>query len=84
MNYWKILGIAPTSDKEAIKSAYRTLIKKYHPDLAKTPEKVRTNTIKCSQINLAYQEALLEADQIKDVENFNPVVDLRNLNKGNL
>ena len=68
MNYWKILGIKPTSDKEMIKSAYRMLVKKYHPDLAKTPEKVRTNTIKCAQINLAYQEALLQADQIKNID----------------
>lgn len=81
MNCWRTLGINCTSDKEIIKSAYRTLVKRYHPDLAKTPEKVRSNTIKCAQINLAYQKALLEADQIKDVENSNPIVDLPNLNK---
>lgn len=69
MNCWKILGIASTSDKEVIKSAYRTLVKKYHPDLAKTPEKIRTNTVKCAEINSAYQRALLEAENMKDAEN---------------
>lgn len=81
MNCWKTLGIASTSDKEVIKSAYRTLVKKYHPDLAKTPEKVRTNTIKCAQLNLAYQEAQLEADKIQEFDNSNQVVNSIQLDK---
>lgn len=30
--YYKILGVALTADESEIKSAYRNLIKKYHPD----------------------------------------------------
>lgn len=81
MDCWKTLGINKTSNKEIIKSAYRTLVKKYHPDLAKTPEKVRTNTIKCAQLNLAYQEAQLEADKIKEFDNSNQVVNSSQLDK---
>lgn len=82
MDCWKTLEITKTSNKEIIKSAYRTLVKKYHPDLAKTPEKVRTNTIKCAQLNLAYQEAQLEADKIKEFDNSNQVVNSIQLEKG--
>lgn len=32
-NYYKILGVAKTANAGEIKSAYRTLAKKYHPDL---------------------------------------------------
>jgi len=32
-DYYKVLGIAPISSQEDIKNAYRTLSKKYHPDL---------------------------------------------------
>ncbi|MCC6815693.1 MAG: J domain-containing protein [Saprospiraceae bacterium] len=81
MNCWKTLGIKSTSDKEIIKSAYRALVKKYHPDLAKTPEKVRINTIKCAELNLAYQKALLEADQIKISDESIPISDSMRLYK---
>jgi hypothetical protein len=72
MNCYKILKISRTGNKELIKTAYRNLVKKYHPDIARTPEKVRINTIKCTEINWAYEEALLLADQIKDTDNSTP------------
>lgn len=32
-NYYKILGIEPTDDEKAIKTAYKNLVKRWHPDL---------------------------------------------------
>ena len=32
-DYYEVLGIDKSADADAIKSAYRKLAKKYHPDL---------------------------------------------------
>jgi len=34
-DYYAILGIIPSADKETIKAVYRLLSKKYHPDTTK-------------------------------------------------
>ena len=34
-DYYKILGVEPTADEKAIKTAYRKLARKYHPDVSK-------------------------------------------------
>ncbi|MDG1851515.1 MAG: DnaJ domain-containing protein, partial [Gammaproteobacteria bacterium] len=34
-DYYKILGVKPEDDKKAIKTAYRRLARKYHPDVSK-------------------------------------------------
>lgn len=33
-DYYKVLGVDPSADKKAIKSAYRKLASKYHPDVS--------------------------------------------------
>ncbi len=37
INYYEVLGIDKTADPATIKKAYRTLAKKYHPDISKEP-----------------------------------------------
>lgn len=36
-NYYSVLGVKENDSMETIKKAYRTLSKKYHPDLNKDP-----------------------------------------------
>nr|GEW53102.1 chaperone protein DnaJ A6, chloroplastic [Tanacetum cinerariifolium] len=36
-DYYKILGVEPTADDKTIKTAYRKLARKYHPDVSKEP-----------------------------------------------
>lgn len=33
-SYYKVLGITPTTDKAAVKKAYRRLAKQFHPDIS--------------------------------------------------
>jgi len=37
-NYYRVLGVARTAGWRTIRSAYRRLARRFHPDLAETPE----------------------------------------------
>lgn len=50
-DYYKILGLNKKADEKEIKSAYRKLARKYHPDVNKAPESVE----KFKDINEAYE-----------------------------
>ena len=50
-NYYKVLGVLPDASDEEIQQAYRTLARKYHPDVAKDEESSR----KFMRISEAYQ-----------------------------
>ena len=50
-DYYEVLGISKTANEDEIKKAYRTLAKKYHPDVSKDPNA----TEKFKEIQEAYE-----------------------------
>ena len=49
-DYYEVLGISKTASEEEIKKAYRTLAKKYHPDVSTDPQA----TEKFKEVQQAY------------------------------
>lgn len=52
-NYYEMLEISEEASPEVIKAAYKTLVKKYHPDSFCGDGLVRTKTLQ--EINIAYE-----------------------------
>jgi len=50
-NYYEILGVSPNVQTAEIKSVYRRLVRKYHPDINKSPDAIET----FKQITMAYE-----------------------------
>ena len=76
-NYYDILGVSKDADESKIKSAYRKLCLKYHPDkLAKKSEKEKQEgEAKFKEINEAYQ-ILSDPDKKKQYDTFGTVDDM--------
>ena len=56
---YKVLGLSPNASDEEVKKAYKTLAKKYHPDVAgNNPEAAR----KMQEINAAYDQIINHKD----------------------
>ncbi len=55
---WAVLGVEPGSDFNAIRAAYHTLVKRYHPDRALAEgvpsEFIRVSELRMADINAAY------------------------------
>ena len=56
MNYYEILGVKNTATDREIKSAYRNLSKKYHPDVqqGKSDDEIKQAADKFKEITQAY------------------------------
>lgn len=52
---YDILGVSPSASDEEIKTAYRKMAKKYHPDLHPSDAQA---SARMNQINAAYQDIL--------------------------
>lgn len=50
-NYYAILGVTPDSGAQEVKSAYRKLARKFHPDVNKEPGSIE----KFKDISEAYE-----------------------------
>lgn len=63
MNAFEVLGLAPTADQEQVRAAYRSQVKKCHPDQFEDRDAQLRAQEKLIQLNLAYEEALQCASQ---------------------
>lgn len=55
LSHYRALEVQPGADFEQIKAAYKTMIKKYHPDrFAKQPDKQKIAIEITQRINIAY------------------------------
>lgn len=54
MNPYEVLGVSPDADEETIKKAYRSLVKKYHPDKYINNPLADLAAEKMKEINKAY------------------------------
>src|SRR5712691_6648361 len=66
-DYYKILGVAKTADEKAIKTAYRRLARKYHPDVAKGKD----SASRFQDVSEAY-EVLGDPDKRKRYDTLGP------------
>ena len=53
---YEVLGVSPNATDDEIKSAYRALVRKYHPDKYRDSDLADLATEKMKEINAAYEE----------------------------
>ncbi|MCH5286955.1 MAG: DnaJ domain-containing protein [Christensenellaceae bacterium] len=56
-NPFEVLGLGPTASAEEVRAAYRSLVKKCHPDMFPDAEARQKAQKKMIALNLAYEEA---------------------------
>ncbi len=57
-NPFEVLGLKACADAEEVRSAYRMLVKQYHPDMVQDPQRKEEAQQRMTALNLAYEEAL--------------------------
>ncbi len=63
-NPWNVLGIGDDADEKEVKEAYRMLVKRYHPDLNKSPNASE----KFREIQEAYQDIIRSSQYQKVIQ----------------
>lgn len=66
-DYYKILGVSPSSSKEEIQRAYKKKIKENHPDLVQDKEKRKKAEESCKMLNEA-KDTLLDSKKRKEYD----------------
>src|SRR3989442_3391661 len=66
-DYYKILGVAKSADEKAVKTAYRRLARKYHPDVSKGKD----SASRFQEISEAY-EVLGDPEERKRYDSLGP------------
>lgn len=64
---WDVLGIEKTGDLPAIQRARRSLIKQWHPDVVPNADEKQVRTVRCAEINSAFDEATRAAKMFRPV-----------------
>lgn len=57
---YKVLGVSPNADEKEIKSAYKQLVRKYHPDKFQDDTMSELANEKMTEINAAYDQIMDE------------------------
>lgn len=81
MNYYDILGVSNTATSTEIKKAYKTLVKKYHPDVFDGDKSVADSKIK--QLNKAYETLSNTDERAKYDESLITPLDKKNPHSSN-
>lgn len=64
-NPFRVLGLAPNADAQAVRTAYRQRVKECHPDHFTDPLQQQKAQEELVELNLAYEEALKTASRRK-------------------
>jgi hypothetical protein len=64
MDPYEVLGVSPTASPDEIRKAYRSLVKKYHPDINTSEDAVRMTSI----INEAYDRLVDKREEFANTQ----------------